>query len=119
MGYRHYEQMLEDALEVDCKAFITAVDIVKSAKSGVLHDDEPFDIVMERARKIDILYADFLSVMREKLANREVEARLPTPSGEIINIDDSDVFDFDEFRMPVEVFYEMMKHGRENLPSEN
>jgi hypothetical protein len=119
MGYRHYEQMLEDAVGVDCSAFVTAAAIVKSDKSRVLYDGTTFDVVMERARKIDILYADFLSVMREKLANREVEARLPTPSGEIINIDDSDVFDFDEFRMPVEVFYEMMKHGRENLPSEN
>tara|TARA_X000001388_G_C2193651_1_gene108538 strand:+ start:269 stop:628 length:360 start_codon:yes stop_codon:yes gene_type:complete len=119
MGYRHYEQMLEDALEVDCKAFITAMDIVKSKKSDVLHEDEPFDIVMERARKIDIMHSDFLSVMREKLANREVEVRMPTPSGKIVKVDDADVFDFDELRMPVEVFYEMMKHGCENLPSEN
>ena len=120
MGLRHYEQMLKDAIEVDCRAFLTAISIIKSKKSDMLHDDEHFDVVMERARKLDILYADYLSVMREKLASREIEVRMPNPfSGKVEKVQDSDVFGFDEYSLSVEKFHEMIKAGQEFLPTDN
>ena len=76
--------------------------------------------MMERARKLDTIYADYLSVMREKLAKREIEVRLPNPfSGKLEKVQDSDVFGFDEDSLSVEKFHEMMKAGQEFLPTDD
>ena len=116
MGYRHYKEMLMQATEVDCRALGTFIDLLAYSDKfeddldvGSFWDDMSVDRIMVCARKITCMHGEFIEGMQDLLVSGcfEVKARNKL-TGEVLNIDDVDIFNFDVPIVDVKLFHQVL-----------
>jgi hypothetical protein len=92
MSLEHYEQILEDALAVDRRALLLAVQL----RRDPFWNQHPFDVTMDKARKLLTVGRIFLEDLQQLLVIGGVFAHYVDETGRVHRIRDPQYFDFDE-----------------------
>jgi len=114
MGKEHFKQMYKDALAVDCQAMLLFMDLV----SHDYRDQQlfghgfwelmPVDVIMDKARELTRLWADYVTDMKRMLVNGTTSVLMTGPSGKPVRVRDPRVIDFDETVGTPEAFFYML-----------
>jgi hypothetical protein len=137
MGYMHFTQMYEDALDLDCWALAEALQLyagsrLAASRPGALAYDPwsgcSFDDIMRDARKLVVLYQDnYVMELKELVARGAIQPRMPAfiaystdgaqplaaaIAGTIAQpmqvVQDPDVIDCDDPQLTVVEFYRLL-----------
>jgi hypothetical protein len=114
MGAIHFQQMYNDALNVDRRAIVSASMLVdprhNTDPTAVgLWENVAFDEVMAAARDLDDLYATFLYGMRELVVARKATPRICDPATGIVHsISNPDALGFDDQILSEDDFNDVM-----------
>ena len=112
MGERHFQQMYEDALAVDCKAWRLLMDMLMPTSRVDITCDiwrkKPFDVALNDARNMAYLADGYFDDMKELLLDGAIEVFVADTAGNKQLIRDPDVLDFDEPAVSVEQFFHNM-----------
>lgn len=119
MGRIHFEQMREDALRRDCRAFTRMQRMVlpHSKWDTVRYGTQPFwrqtgvGKLMRLARGIDQLEDALLADLTELVLSKRVTVRLPCMDGKMHAIRDEDVFTFDDHFVSAEYMQALLFGG--------
>ena len=115
MGARHFRQMFEDALDIDCRALMLAMMMRTPTKAefesklGAPWADTPNDKLMDIARKLLPLDTEFSEQLKRRLLSGDICVLMTGPDLRPHKIRDPDVITFDDLILTDEAFYELLE----------
>jgi len=114
MGVAHFDMMFEDALEVDKRALLTAVNLFEEGRVCAMCKDTPslwsympFDQIVHVARGLLPLQDEFTANLQDMLVTGRLRVKLPTSRGPQ-EVRDPAYFTFDEPDIPMEAFTHLL-----------